>query len=90
MLVLNVSSALPLSDILSMIFDFALLCLTHRSTLEHYVRVRAKNRVPGGSLGRSFSRSCAGLATPSPEPASLEARRASLRVSLHIFRFLCG
>lgn len=52
-----------------------------RSTLEHYVRVKAKSRVPGGSLGRSFSRSCAGLTTTS-EQSSMEARRASLKVYL--------
>ncbi|XP_072379366.1 kazrin isoform X2 [Diabrotica undecimpunctata] len=38
------------------------LILPARSTLEHYVRVRAKSRVLGGSLGRTFSRSCGGLA----------------------------
>ncbi|XP_068904005.1 kazrin isoform X5 [Tenebrio molitor] len=61
------------------------LVLPARSTLEHYVRVRAKSRVLGGSLGRSFSRSCAGLVGPPPVPRdqiSAESRRASLRGSL--------
>ncbi|XP_063925804.1 kazrin isoform X3 [Zophobas morio] len=58
------------------------LVLPARSTLEHYVRVRAKSRVLGGSLGRSFSRSCAGLVGPPPvarDQMSAESRRASLR-----------
>ncbi|XP_064211732.1 kazrin isoform X3 [Tribolium castaneum] len=58
------------------------LVLPARSTLEHYVRVRAKSRVLGGSLGRSFSRSCAGLVGPpavARDPMSAESRRASLR-----------
>ncbi|XP_030755835.1 kazrin isoform X2 [Sitophilus oryzae] len=42
------------------------LVLPARSTLVHYVRVRTKQRVPGGSLGRSFSKSCGGLTAPSP------------------------
>ncbi|KAJ3663762.1 hypothetical protein Zmor_007989, partial [Zophobas morio] len=61
------------------------LVLPARSTLEHYVRVRAKSRVLGGSLGRSFSRSCAGLVGPPPvarDQMSAESRRASLRGSL--------
>lgn len=61
-----------------------------RSTLEHYVRVRAKSRVLGGSLGRSFSRSCAGLVGPPPpvphrEQINADSRRASLRVSKKFF-----
>lgn len=66
---------------------FFIILILHcyaRSTLEHYVRVRAKSRVLGGSLGRSFSRSCAGLVGPPPvarEPISADTRRASLRVS---------
>lgn len=46
------------------------------------MRVRAKTRVPGGSLGRSFSRSCAGLIGISSEKErmNLAARRASFRV----------
>ncbi|XP_031356312.1 kazrin isoform X2 [Photinus pyralis] len=57
------------------------LVLPARSTLEHYVRVKTKSRIPGGSLGRSFSRSCAGLITSSADQ-SMEARRQSLRGSI--------
>lgn len=57
------------------------LVLPARSTLEHYVRVKAKSRIPGGSLGRSFSRSCAGLITTSDQN-STDSRRQSLRGSL--------
>lgn len=70
------------------IFSF-LHCML-RSTLEHYVRVKAKSRVPGGSLGRSFSRSCAGLTSTcnAMEQSSMEARRQSLRVSKLVYNNL--
>ncbi|XP_018567349.1 kazrin isoform X2 [Anoplophora glabripennis] len=61
------------------------LILPARSTLEHYVRVRSKSRVPGGSLGRSFSRSCGGLSAPPPVNRDLlnaDSRRTSIRGSL--------
>ncbi|KAL3285426.1 hypothetical protein HHI36_019528 [Cryptolaemus montrouzieri] len=64
------------------------LVLPARSTLEHYVRLRAKSRVPGGSLGRTFSRSCAGLAAPHPpsilsrEQQLVETRRSTIRGSI--------
>ncbi|ERL93631.1 hypothetical protein D910_10919 [Dendroctonus ponderosae] len=56
-----------------------------RSTLVHYVRVRAKQRGPSGSLGRSFSKSCGGLTAPSPPlgaGAAVDSKRTSLRGSL--------
>ncbi|XP_018333583.1 kazrin isoform X3 [Agrilus planipennis] len=53
------------------------LILPARSTLEHYVRVRSKPRAPGGSLGRSFSKSCVGLTS-----ANADSCRTSLKGSL--------
>ncbi|XP_048521584.1 kazrin isoform X2 [Dendroctonus ponderosae] len=61
------------------------LVLPARSTLVHYVRVRAKQRGPSGSLGRSFSKSCGGLTAPSPPlgaGAAVDSKRTSLRGSL--------
>ncbi|XP_045464854.1 kazrin isoform X2 [Harmonia axyridis] len=64
------------------------LVLPARSTLEHYVRLRAKSRATGGSLGRTFSRSCAGLAAPHPtsvlsrEQHLTETRRSTIRGSI--------
>ncbi|XP_050310354.1 kazrin isoform X2 [Anthonomus grandis grandis] len=65
------------------------LVLPARSTLVHYVRVRSKQRVPGGSLGRSFSKSCGGLTAPSPSlgregapSGAYDSKRTSLRGSL--------
>lgn len=51
------------------------------------MRVRNKSRVLGGSLGRTFSRSCGGLAGPpalNRDFMSQEARRSSIRVSTNI------
>lgn len=65
-------------------FNVLILHCYARSTLEHYVRVRSKSRVPGGSLGRSFSRSCGGLTVPPPvnrDPLNADSRRTSIRVS---------
>ncbi|XP_066255561.1 kazrin isoform X1 [Euwallacea similis] len=64
------------------------LVLPARSTLVHYVRVRAKQRVPGGSLGRSFSKSCGGLTATIPSlgrevgNGATESKRTSIRGSL--------
>ncbi|XP_060519601.1 kazrin isoform X2 [Cylas formicarius] len=65
------------------------LVLPARSTLVHYVRVRAKQRVPGGSLGRTFSKSCGGLTAPAPNPKGISSasegsdqKRTSIRGSL--------
>ncbi|KAF7266129.1 hypothetical protein GWI33_020501 [Rhynchophorus ferrugineus] len=64
------------------------LVLPARSTLVHYVRVRTKQRVPGGSLGRSFSKSCGGLTAPSPSLAkdsgglAADSKRTSIKGSL--------
>lgn len=59
-----------------------------RSTLEHYVRVRAKGRgAPGVSLGRSFSRSCGGLTAPlqiNKDQTIVDSRKASIKVSTKI------
>ncbi|KAF5292859.1 hypothetical protein FQR65_LT11111 [Abscondita terminalis] len=65
------------------------LVLPARSTLDHYVRVKAKSRVPGGSLGRSFSRSCAGLITTSDQTAA-DSRRQSLRTQTYTKHLLQG
>ncbi|XP_044736056.1 kazrin isoform X2 [Chrysoperla carnea] len=79
-----------------LIAELEALILPARSTLEHFIRVRSagaskQQRVPGGSLGRSFSRSCGGnLAAPSLPPTTntgssnqeSESRRSSLRGSL--------
>ncbi|XP_056635891.1 kazrin isoform X3 [Diorhabda sublineata] len=62
------------------------LILPARSTLEHYVRVRAKSRVLGGSLGRTFSRSCGGLVgTSTANRDSLTIREQQKPNSIRIY-----
>ncbi|CAG9856723.1 unnamed protein product [Phyllotreta striolata] len=62
------------------------LILPARSTLEHYVRVRAKSRVLGGSLGRTFSRSCGGLVgTSSANRDSFVKDQQKANSSIRIF-----
>ncbi|KAL1502057.1 hypothetical protein ABEB36_007260 [Hypothenemus hampei] len=62
------------------------LVLPARSTLVHYVRVRTRQRVPGGSLGRTFSKSCGGLTASSVsskvDPHREDSKRTSIRGSL--------
>nr|CAH7729668.1 unnamed protein product [Callosobruchus chinensis] len=61
------------------------LVLPARSTLEQYVRVRTKSRVLGGSLGRSFSRSCGSVkeahAQAQQQAAAQAAQMAAIRNS---------
>ncbi|XP_023015542.2 liprin protein kazrin isoform X1 [Leptinotarsa decemlineata] len=53
------------------------LILPARSTLEHYVRVRTKSRVLGGSLGRTFPRVHSGSGASS---VSKDSRKSNIRI----------
>ncbi|KAG5899795.1 hypothetical protein JTB14_006128 [Gonioctena quinquepunctata] len=58
------------------------LILPARSTLEHYVRVRTKSRVLGGSLGRTFPRphSGPGTSSASRDVFNRESRKSNIRI----------
>lgn len=70
-----------------LVAELEALVLPARSVLEQYVQLKSRSRVLGGSLGRTYSRSCAGLTMPHPlntykDPQLSESRRSTIRGSI--------